>query len=196
MLLPCGVTQAVMAAALATGSPLEGASLLLAFTLGTLPLFFVVAFSTMRLGATLQAQFRRIVAVILMAFGAGSCVLGFNLAGLPMALVFHSRDAAGAPKMAASSVGSAHSYPIHVSGEGYDPAVLHLPAGRPVTLVWITRGVTCCAASVAIPGLSRQVLLPATGETPLRIEAQRMNTVLNYSCSAGRRVGQLVFDGE
>lgn len=40
VLIPCGVTQAMMAAAIATGNPLSGAGLMFAFTLGTSPVFF------------------------------------------------------------------------------------------------------------------------------------------------------------
>ncbi len=50
VLIPCGVTQAMMAVALATGDPLQGAALMFAFVLGTSPVFFLVAFLTMELG--------------------------------------------------------------------------------------------------------------------------------------------------
>lgn len=38
--IPCGVTQAMMAAALGTADPLTAAALMFAFTLGTSPVFF------------------------------------------------------------------------------------------------------------------------------------------------------------
>jgi plastocyanin domain-containing protein len=83
---------------------------------------------------------------------------------------------------------------LKCSKEGYSPAALHLPAHRPVTLIWVTKGDVCCAQSVVIPRLNYQAVLPATGRTPLDIPAQKKNTVLNYSCSMGCRVGKLVFD--
>jgi sulfite exporter TauE/SafE len=52
--IPCGVTQAMMAAALGTGSAGMGAALLFAFTLGTSPVFFVVAYLTTELGSRLE----------------------------------------------------------------------------------------------------------------------------------------------
>ena len=90
VLLPCGVTQAMMAAALATGRPLQGAALLFAFILGTCPLFFAVTYSTFRLGAAMERQLRRMVAAILIALGAVSCVHGLNLAGLPVSVPWRS----------------------------------------------------------------------------------------------------------
>jgi len=194
VLLPCGVTQAIMAAALATGDPLQGAALMFAFILGTCPLFFFVAYSAIRLGATMEKNLCRIVAVILIALGAVSCVFGLNLAGVPIAFPRQIRHLIAGPGSAAIAPAQAHA--VHVSEDGYSPAVLHLPAGRPVTLLWITDGVTCCSRSVVIPALSYQVVLPSAAQTRLDIPAQKKNTVLNYSCSMGRRVGQLVFDGE
>lgn len=49
--LPCGVTQAVMAVALGTGSAIEGTLLMFAFILGTIPLFFTVSYFATRLSA-------------------------------------------------------------------------------------------------------------------------------------------------
>ena len=42
--IPCGVTQAMMATALGTGSMAMGAALMFAFTLGTSPVFFIIAY--------------------------------------------------------------------------------------------------------------------------------------------------------
>jgi uncharacterized protein len=196
VLLPCGVSQAMMAAALATGDPLRGAVLLFAFTLGTMPLFFFVTYSAARLGATLETQFRRIVALILIALGAVSCVFGLNLAGVPVVLPRPVRQLVMGPDVDSAAITSTNGYKVLVSAEGYRPAVLHLPAGRPVTIIWITRDVTCCAQTVVIPGLAYEAVLPSTGETPLAIPAQKLNAVLDYSCSMGRRIGHLVFDRE
>lgn len=193
--LPCGVTQAMMAAAMGTGQPVQGAALMAAFILGTTPLFFVVAYFATRVGATLERYFRRIVALILISMGAVSCVFGLNLAGAPFTLPEPIGQLTVSSGMAAAPVAQPNSYVVNVSKEGYSPAVLHLPAQRPVTLIWVTSGDACCARSVVIPGLDYQAVLPAPGRTPLAIPAQKKNTVLNYSCSMGRRLGKLVFDG-
>lgn len=52
--IPCGVTQAMMAAALGTGSAGTSAALMFAFTLGTRPILFVVAYLTTELGSRLE----------------------------------------------------------------------------------------------------------------------------------------------
>jgi sulfite exporter TauE/SafE len=67
--IPCGVTQAMMATALGTGSAAMGAALMFAFTLGTSPVFFIVAYLTTELGAKLEKFFMRFVAVVVLILG-------------------------------------------------------------------------------------------------------------------------------
>jgi sulfite exporter TauE/SafE len=47
--IPCGVTQAMEVIAINTGSPLQGALILLAFVLGTSPLFALLGIATAKL---------------------------------------------------------------------------------------------------------------------------------------------------
>ena len=57
VLIPCGVTQAMMAVAMGTGSPVTGATTMFAFILGTSPVFFIVAYLATQLGAKLEKSF-------------------------------------------------------------------------------------------------------------------------------------------
>ena len=83
VLIPCGVTQAMMAVAMGTGNPMTGAAIMFAFVLGTSPVFFTVAYLTTRLGARLEKNFVRIVAAILLVLGLVSIDSGLTLAGFP-----------------------------------------------------------------------------------------------------------------
>ncbi len=67
--LPCGVTQAMMAAAVGTGDPLQGLMIMFSFILGTSPVFFTLAYLATRLGATIEKYFTRIVAVVVIILG-------------------------------------------------------------------------------------------------------------------------------
>ena len=86
VLIPCGVAQAMMAVALGTGNPLQGAAIMFAFTLGTSPVFFSVAYFATRLGATLEKYFTRIVAVTVIVLGLVSIDAALNLAGSPVSI--------------------------------------------------------------------------------------------------------------
>ena len=83
VLIPCGVTQAMMAVAMGTGNPVMGAAIMFAFTLGASPVFFAVAYLTTRLGATLESNFMRFVAAVVLVLGLVSIDSGLTLAGSP-----------------------------------------------------------------------------------------------------------------
>ena len=79
--IPCGVTQAMMATALGTGSIAMGAALMFAFILGTSPVFFVIAYLTTELGARLEKFFMRFVAVVVLVLGFVTMNGGLNVLG-------------------------------------------------------------------------------------------------------------------
>jgi uncharacterized protein len=83
VLIPCGVTQAMMAVAMGTGSAIAGATIMFAFILGTSPVFFAVAYLATRLGSRLEASFTRIVAVVVLVLGLIAIDSGLTLAGWP-----------------------------------------------------------------------------------------------------------------
>lgn len=84
VLIPCGVTQAMMAVALGTADPIEGAALMFAFTLGTSPVFFAVAYFTTQLGARLEKHFMRFVAIVILVLAVVTIDSGVTLAGSPV----------------------------------------------------------------------------------------------------------------
>ncbi len=84
VLIPCGISQTMMMAAMGTGNAWMGASLMAAFTLGTCPVFFGVAYSAMRIGAKLEHTFMRVVAVVMVLFGLVALESGLNLMGSPL----------------------------------------------------------------------------------------------------------------
>ena len=190
--LPCGVTQAMMAVALGTGSALQGAAVMFAFILGTSPLFFSVSYFATRIGATAEKYFTRIVAVTMLLLALVSIDSGLNLIGSPISF---TRTFNTISFSLSGSGGSTQSgFTINVTENGYSPIVLHLPANKPVTIDWVTENTQTCARSVVIPGLNYQHILPSTGSIKLDITAQQKDTVLNYSCSMGMYPSQLVFD--
>ena len=199
VLIPCGVTQAVMAAAIGTGNPMQGATLLLAFTLGTTPVFFAVSYFATRLGATIEKYFTRIVAVTLLVLGFVSINSGLNLVGSPFSVTNLYKTMRGEAEILEPSpvdwtgAGQAGNE-IYVTNIGYVPAVLHLPANRPVELVWVTKNTTSCALAVVVHNLKYQKVLSRTGREILSIPAQSKGTVIRYSCSMGMYTGKLVFD--
>jgi sulfite exporter TauE/SafE len=120
VLIPCGVTQAMMAVAIGTGDPVQGALLMLAFTLGTSPVFFAVAYLTTQLGARLEKFFMRFVAAVVLILGVVTYISGLRLAGIPVGLPDWLKSN--------STASQAAFIPTKTIVRAYVPPTLALPA--------------------------------------------------------------------
>jgi sulfite exporter TauE/SafE len=193
--IPCGVTQAMLATALGTGSALAGAALLFAFTLGTSPVFFIVAYLTTELGARLEKFFMRFVAVVMLILGLVTLNGALNLLGSPLSFENLTRglmpSSSPTSSQAASSTGG---ITLMVRSDGYFPQTLKAPAGQTVTLSLVTNQTYSCARDFVIPDLNYYQLLPDTGTVTVDIPAQAAGTKMFFTCSMGMYTGQIVFE--
>ena len=213
--IPCGVTQSMMALAIASGSPLTGAVIMFAFTLGTSPVFFALTYLATALGSLAEKYFTRIAAVALLLFGVITLETGLNLTGSPYTLsaipaaamrVFQPSspaaieqtlpDRAGpqadAPAAPAASSG-AHLVTINAKNNGYNPSQLIAPAGEVVDLSILTNKTRSCSRAFEIPALGYSVLLPETGEEKVQIPPQPAGTEMRFTCSMGMYTGVIYF---
>jgi uncharacterized protein len=195
VLIPCGVTQAMMAVAVGTGSALQGAALMFAFVLGTSPVFFVVAYLTMQLGARLEKAFMRFVAIVLLVLGLVSVNNGLALVGSPFSAQ-NLTSALFAPPSTGSQTASTlpgNTLLLDASNRGYSPQRLYAKAGEPILLNIVTDNTNSCARDFVIPDIGVEKLLPQTGTVPVNIPAQVAGTVMRFSCSMGMYTGEIVF---
>lgn len=197
VLIPCGVTQAMMAAALGTGSAVSGAVLMFAFTLGTSPVFFLVAYLTMQLGARLEKVFMRFVAIVVLVLGIYTFDSGLNLMGAPSITGF-ARQAFTASSIAQASPttepGGEGVLVLNVKNNGYFPSTLRAPAGQELTLELVTNRTRSCARDFVIPALQFYQLLPESGQVNVPIPAQASGTQMRFTCSMGMYTGIILFD--
>jgi len=206
VLIPCGVTQAMMAAALGTSNPLQGAALMFAFTLGTSPVFFAVSYFATQLGKKLERNFTRVVAVVILVLAILTIDSGITLAGSPVSLsrwassVFGSTNAQAAPDgltlsgAAEADQGDGTVITVNVQNDGYEPGVVHAKAGVPVTLRMVSKNVRSCSLALIIPKLDLFEILDPTGVKEIPIPAQTAGTRMPYSCSMGMYSGTIIFD--
>jgi sulfite exporter TauE/SafE len=198
--IPCGVTQAMMAAALGTGSMAMGAALLLAFTLGTSPVFFIVAYMTTELGARLEKFFMRFVAVTVLILGLVTVNSGLNILGSPLSFQNMTRSLLPANTASASAAQTGQfsfadgDVVLYVQNEGYFPQTLSVPAGKDFTLNLVTDQTYSCSRDFVIPALDYYELLPDTGTVKVNIPAQAKGSTLFFTCSMGMYTGQIVFE--
>lgn len=198
--IPCGVTQAMMAAALGTGSMAMGAALMFAFTLGTSPVFFIVAYLTTELGARLEMFFMRFVAVVVLILGLVTVNSGLNILGSPLSFQNLTRSllpSNNGPEPVAQSPQTAQAegeVVLYVHNEGYFPQTLSAPAGKDFTLNLVTDETYSCSRDFVIPALDYYELLPDTGTVKVNIPAQVKGSTLFFTCSMGMYTGQIVFE--
>ena len=196
--IPCGITQAMMAAALGSGSIAIGALLMFAFTLGTSPVFFIVAYLTTELGARLEKFFMRFVAAVVLILGLTTINSGLNVLGSPLSFQNLTRS------LLASNGGSTIPSPassfaeddvvLYVRNEGYFPETISAPAGEKLTLNLVTNKTYSCSRDFVIPALNYYELLPDTGTVKVDIPAQQKGSRLFFTCSMGMYTGQIVFE--
>jgi sulfite exporter TauE/SafE len=188
--IPCGVTQAMMAVALATGSAVEGAAIMFAFTLGTMPIFFAVAFMATELGSRMEKAFMRFVAIVVLIVGVFTIESGLTLMGNPFSVanLIPSKYVSDASPIIAES-----DLTLSAENNGYFPATLYAKAGVPILLNVTTENTTSCSRAFVIPALGVETILPRTGTVPIDIPPQEAGTVLRFTCSMGMYTGQIVF---
>ena len=198
--IPCGVTQAMMAAALATGSPLTGAAMMFAFILGTSPVFFIVAYLTTELGSRLEKFFMRFVAVAVLILGLVTLDGGLNVMGSPLSFQNLSRSLlqSNSSALAQASVPQLAStdgqLTLSVGNKGYFPQTLRANANTAIKLNLVTNKTYSCARDFVIPSLNFYKLLPDTGSVQVDIPAQPAGTRMFFTCSMGMYTGMIVFE--
>jgi sulfite exporter TauE/SafE len=195
--IPCGVTQAMMAAAMGTGNPWQGMTIMFAFILGTSPVFFALSYLATRLGATIEKYFTRIVAVVVIFLGLVSIDSGLTLAGSPISfsrLISPVTQSAQAVVDASAPVSQSAMIVINAQDNGYTPKVQHALANTALKLDIVTSNTTSCARSIVFPDLNVEKILPVSGHVTVDVPPQQKDFVMRYSCSMGMYTGQIVFD--
>lgn len=221
VLIPCGVTQAMMAIALGSGDPFQGMALMFAFTLGASPVFFAVAYFTTRIGSKLEKYFMRFVAILILVLAVITIDTGITLAGSPISL---SRLFKTSNSVQANIIPSSEETPLQVtstdqtdlsnaSGQdgsetdmesftisinvenyGYSPDFIHAKAGVPIILELKTDNIFSCSRAFVIPSLRIEKILPASGIETISLPAQEAGKKLPFSCSMGMYTGVIIFD--
>lgn len=191
--IPCGTTQAMMALAIASGSPLLGAGILFAFILGTSPIFFVLGYLTTRLGDVLQARFNKIAAGVIILISIFNLNNSLALAGSPItfstilnkincAVSFCSTNQSRTD----SQIGEANNNPtVLINETGYSPSSFVVKHGQPVKIKLVNSGNNSCASAFTIPSLGIQKVVPLGSSDIVTFKAPDKPTELAFMCSMG-----------
>lgn len=198
--LPCGTTQAMELQAISSGSALQGALVMLAFTAGTAPLFFVLGTLATKFSQAMQTYIYPAAAVMLLILG----VMGFDnaltLSGSSWTLkeFWTTATTVRTPAtngqvagVVAQNNGDKQTINMTVYATGYEPRIITAKAGVPLTLNLTTNKTEGCARAITFPTLKIQKILPETGITTIELPALAKGEI-PFSCSMGMYSGKII----
>ena len=166
--IPCGTTQAMMALAIASGSPFLGAATLFAFVLGTSPVFFILGFFATKLGDIFQQKFMKLAAYVIILLAIFNINNAIALSGSNFTLenigrnvwcVFTVCEGGGS-----ASLPQVNNNPtITIRSLGYQPNIITVKVGAEVHMKITNVDGTSCVQALTIPSLGIQkVVAPGT----------------------------------
>ncbi len=191
VLLPCGVTQATMAIAVASANALTGAAIMFAFVLGTSPIFFALGAAVLEL--LKRKIFTYAAAAVVLVFALLSINGGLGLMGSFYTFQNLYRAAvtpidqlayAGGQVAGVSITNGIQDVTIDILKNGYSPSASTLKVGVPVRLSLRTNNLRSCTRVFSIPDYRIVKTLPETGEDIIEFTPTKTGR-LAYTCGMG-----------
>jgi uncharacterized protein len=196
ILMPCGITQAMMVYAVASGNPWVGAEIMGAFVLGTSPVFFILGEAVA--GLLTNKLFTYVAATLVAVMGIISINGGLVIRGSIYTLGnFYKAAFSSANQISDNNanavVNEKGEQTVHltVTNSGYSADVNTLKANVPVRLKITSRDVSSCARAFVIPEFNISKVLPANGEDEIVFTPTKTGR-LTYSCSMGMYTGEFI----
>jgi sulfite exporter TauE/SafE/plastocyanin len=204
--IPCGVTQAMEVLAISTGSPWQGAAIMAAFTIGTMPIFALIGYLAQTIQKFWQDRFAKIAAFTLVVMGLWSingvllvldAPLTFQRIVRPVTYFFSQERFQPTSTLQATGnlpgvveTQDAQLVTIKVTNHGYAPNKLQVKAGKPVQLTLQSSETYSCALSFILQEFAISVDLKPTDTKRVSFTPTKKGTY-TFSCSMGMYSGTL-----
>lgn len=201
VLIPCGATQAMMAYAVTTGSPLGGAITMFTFILGTSPLFFLMGYLAKKIGSSLSFGFNKLAAgaIILVAFyningalalSGNGFTLGNVLTNITCTISFCDSNRVAGATTDSNIVKEAT---IFITQNGYQtqPETVNVRAGSKVKFNIVNQGGGGCIQAFTIPKLNIQRVISIGNSDSVEFTAPGEPGPLAFMCSMGMFRGSI-----
>jgi hypothetical protein len=190
ILVPCGVTQAMIALAVASANPFFGAGIMFAFTLGTSPVFFAMGYAAaefLKKRWFVWAASFALVVLATMSINSGQVLRGsVHTLGNYWNAVASTKNEIGV--VAGANAEGIQEALIEVDSRGYKSTTTSLKVGVPTRLTLRTNNTGGCARAFTIPSYNISKVLPATGTETIDFVPNKTG-LLTYSCSMGMYTG-------
>ncbi len=156
LMIACGPLQAMYVMAAGTGSPIEGAKMLLAFGLGTLPVMMAFGVVASMLSNALTHRLLKASGVIVVALGAVMINRGLILTGggYDLASIVARARRSDMPIATTQPASAFQTIEMEANGSGYTPARFTLIRGVAVKWVINATQVTSCNHRILVPSLN------------------------------------------
>ncbi|GLI91322.1 urease accessory protein UreH domain-containing protein [Methylocystis echinoides] len=192
LMIACGPLQAMYVMAAGTGSAVEGAKMLFAFGLGTLPVMLAFGALSSLLSHTLTHRLLRASGVIVVVLGAVMVNRGLILtgSGADLASLISRLRPQETPAPASQHAPAAQVIEMTANGLGYEPARFTLIRGVPVKWVINATEITSCNKRIVVSALGLEFDLNPGRQT---IDfTPRQSGVIPWSCWMGMMRGEFI----
>lgn len=188
VLIPCGVTQAMMALAVSTGRPIAGALTLFFFVLGTIPIFFTLAYFATQIGEKYKNVFYKVVALFLIVLSIYTFVNGLRLMGVNISFKRAS--------ITQESVIDGEKQTVEIKLDnrlGYVPNSIKIKKNIPVELKVYANSATTCVRVFVIPSLKINEIVPENDPLVINFTPKKAGKI-PFTCSMGMYYGELIVE--
>lgn len=195
-LMPCGPLITAQVAAAGTGAPVTGALAMLGFGLGTAPLMLGFGAVSGMLSVTVKRRMMVVAALVVAVLGVVMLNRGLNLVGSPVTAqtIEHGIVSAPAPDAAgaryATGTDGVVEIPLVIENTRFVPAVVNIPADRPVRLIVERREANACSDQIALPQLGVLKDLAPNATTVVDLPAAKAGRY-TLTCGMGMMDGLL-----
>lgn len=202
--LPCGFTQSMQIMALGSGSIVRGALIMGLFAVGTLPVLFTAGITASWTRQHKVVVFQKAAGLLVIAFAlftlsSGARLFGFTGRVTPGTTVTTppvTTPPVTTPPVTTPPVttppATSQRIEMHVKYSGFEPAVLHVKKGVPVTFAIFGDEVTGCTSRIIIPSLNISLDVGA-GENDITFTPTATGNI-PYSCWMGMVRGTIIVD--
>ena len=194
--IPCGVTQAMMALAIASGNPGVGAAIMAVFVIGTMPLFAGLGVVMAKLGEGFGGKFRRAGAWLVTGIAVFSLNSALVLTGSPVtaqkvlamaecSISICDRTVVG------ETVRPADEVTITFLKNRYEVDNPNVKAGSKVKLNLVNKGGYGCIQAFEFPDVGVSEVVSPGRSKSIEVEIPRKSGELAFFCAMGMYSGQL-----
>jgi len=192
VLIPCGTTQAMMALAVSSQSPVTGMLTMATFILGTVPIFLVFGLTATRLSQGHAQKIQKAIAVVLLVLAGYTFIYSLRLFGLnPTAFLQSRNQSLETSVVPGYSSGSSQRVQLELTDRGYVPQRLAVKHGVPVELTVINNEAWSCIQAFVIPSLNIRRTIPPGESTVITFTPNKPGKI-SFTCSMGMYYGELV----